>query len=85
MVLSRDQIVERMEKLAKGESLRFSIPETFGGGVAVILLNPAEGKRFLLWVGKDETSAMNSKPYWEQDKAKPIAKWVADRVGDLMG
>lgn len=84
MVLSRDQIMERMEKLNKGESLKFSIPDTFGGGVAVIQLNPSGGKRFVLWVGKDEEAARNSKPYWEQDKAKPIAKWVADRVGDLM-
>lgn len=84
MVLSTEEIVQRMEKLGKGESIKFSIPQTFGGGVAVIQLNPGEGKKYLLWVGKDEQSAMNSKPYWEHDKAKPIAKWVADRSGDLL-
>ncbi len=85
MVLSREEIIQKMERLAKGESLKFSIPNTFGGGVALIQLNNAEGKKYLLWVGKDEATAMSSKPYWQHDKAKPIAKWVADRVGDFVG
>lgn len=84
MILKREEIIERMEKLQKGQTLKFSIPETFGGGIAVIQVNPGEGKKYILKLGKDEATAMDSRPYWEQDKAKPIAKWVADRVGDLL-
>lgn len=84
MVLERDQIMEKMAELKSGQTLKFSIPQTFGGGVAIVQVNPGEGKKYLLWLGNDEKSAMNSKPYWEQDKAKPVAKWVADRCGALI-
>ncbi len=84
MILKREEIIERMEKLAKGEYLKFSIPQTFGGGIAIIQVNPDEGKKYVLKLGTDENSALQAKSYWEQDKAKPIAKWVADRVGDLI-
>jgi hypothetical protein len=84
MILSRKAIMELMDKLKKDQSLEFSIPETFGGGVAMIQLNSNEGKRYVLKVAKDQPTARASQPYWSHDKAKPIAKWVADRLGDLM-
>ena len=84
MIPSRKAIMAGMDKLQKDQSLRFTIPETFGGGVAIIQLNPNEGKRYILKVAKDLETAGNSPPYWSHDKAKPIAKWVADRLGALM-
>jgi hypothetical protein len=83
MKLSKDEIIKRMEQFKEGESLKFNIPATFGGGTAIIGLNPNQsekgGKKYLLQTGKDE----NVKPYWDTDKAKELAKWVADRMGDL--
>lgn len=84
MTPSRKAIMEGMEGLKKDQSLSFSIPETFGGGVAMIHLNPDSGKRYILKVASDLETARTSSPYWSHSKAKPIAKWVADRLGALM-
>jgi hypothetical protein len=82
MKVSKDEIMKKMEQLKDGETLKFNIPATFGGGIAIIGLNHSEkgGKKYLLETGKDE----NVKPYWDTDKAKDLAKWVADRMGDLV-
>jgi len=80
MKLSRDEIVKRMEQLKEGEAMKFKIPVTFGGGIAVIELNQNKGKKYLLKLGKDE----NVSPYSDSDKPKDLAKWVADRMGELV-
>ena len=81
MKLTREEIIERMGKLKDGETLRFTIPEIFGGGIAIIGLNPQKGgKKYLLEVGDEDKTS----PYWDTDKAKDLAKWVADRLGDLV-
>jgi hypothetical protein len=80
MKLSQDEIIERMEQLKDGETLKFNIPEIFGGGIAIIGLNPKQGgKKYLLQIGNEG----NESPYWDTNKAKDLAKWVADRLGDL--
>jgi hypothetical protein len=81
MKLSREEIMSRMKQLKDGESLIFNIPEIFGGGVAIIGLNPKKGgKKYLLQVGNEG----DENPYWDTNKAKDLAKWVADRQGDLV-
>jgi len=80
MKLSRDEIVKRMEQLKEGEAMKFKIPVTFGGGITVIELNQNKGKKYLLKLGKDE----NVSPYSDSDKPKDLAKWVADRMGELV-
>jgi len=84
MKLGKDEIMKRMEQFKDGETLKFSIPPTFGGGIAVIGLNPKHsekgGKKYLLEMGKEG----NVKPYWDTDKAKDLAKWVTDRMGELV-
>ncbi len=81
MKLSREEIMKRMEQLKDGETLKFNIPEIFGGGMAIIGLNPAKGgKKYLLRIGNEGIE----NPYWDTNKAKDLAKWVADRQGDLV-
>jgi hypothetical protein len=84
MKLSKDEIIKRMEQFKEGETLKFNIPPTFGGGVAIISLNPKRsekgGKKYLLETGNDG----NVKPYWDTDKAKDLAKWLVDRMGELV-
>lgn len=81
MKLSRDEIIKRMEQLKDGETLKFNIPEIFGGGMAIIELNSEKGgKKYMLRVGNEG----DENPYWDTDKAKDLAKWVADRFGDLI-
>ena len=88
MKLDIYDIVEVMEQLKKEEVIRFTIPEIFGGGVAVVGLNPnppgKDQKKYILKVGNDEASTLEGNIYWQNDKAKHIAKWVADRQGDQM-
>ena len=84
MVPTKKAIMELMEKLQKGQSLCFTMPGTFGGGIAIIELNPDAGKRYVLRVAKDLETARTSPPYWSHDKAKHMANWVADRLGNLM-
>jgi hypothetical protein len=80
MKLNRDEIIERMEQLKDGETLKFNIPEIFGGGIAIIGLNPEKGgKKYLLRIGDEG----KENPYWDTNKAKDLAKWVDDRQGDL--
>jgi hypothetical protein len=84
MKLKKDEIIKKMEEFKDGETLKFTIPATFGGGIAIVGLNPNRsekgGKKYLLQTGKDD----NVKPYWDTDKAKDLAKWVTDRMGDLV-
>jgi hypothetical protein len=72
------EIMQQVEQLTDGQSLKFKIPQTFGGGMAAIELNPNKGKKYLLKLGKDE----NLTPYFDADKPKELAKWVADRQGE---
>ena len=83
MKISKDEIIKRMEELKDGETLKFTIPPTFGGGIAIIGFNPKRsekgGKKYLLEVGDE----VKTNPYWDTDKAKDLAKWVTDRMGEL--
>jgi len=89
MKLTRQEIMQQMEQFKEGEILRFTIPEIFGGGIAIITLNPdypGQGeKKYLLKLGKDGKQAEEATPYWPTDKPKELAKWVADRQGDQIG
>jgi len=84
MKLKKDEIIKKLEEFKDGETLKFSIPATFGGGIAVIELNPNYpkngGKKYMLKLGKDE----NVSPYFDSDKAKDLAKWVTERMGELV-
>ena len=84
MKLGWKEIMQQMEQLNDRQTIKFKIPQTFGGGMAVIELNPNYpkngGKKYLLKLGKDE----NVSPYSESDKSKDLAKWVADRMGELV-
>ena len=80
MKMDWKEIMEKMEQLNEGQALKFRIPQTFGGGIAVIELNQNKGKKYLLKLGKDE----NVGPYSDSDKPKELAKWVAERMGELV-
>jgi hypothetical protein len=86
MKLNRNEIMQKMAQLKEEEVLKFTIPEIFGGGVAIISLNPnfpKQGeKKYLLKLGSDEKLAGEAAPYWPTDNPKDLAKWVADRLGD---
>ena len=89
MSLEWKDIAVRIEQLNNSQSLRFSIHETFGGGIAIIELNPKypakkEKKYWLKWGKSEERARGAADPHWATDKSKNLAKWVADRVGELI-
>jgi len=81
--VSKNEIIESMEKLQPGESLKFQLTPTFSSQIVILELNPAfpgKGeKKYLLRVGKTEEHARAGKPYNSSDKAKKLAEWVAER------
>ena len=89
MKVSTDEIIRQMEQFQNGQSLTFSFPPVFGGGRAIIGLNPlypAKGeKKYLLKLGKDEVLAEKASPILTSDKAKHIAKWITERFGEQVG
>ncbi len=89
MKVSTEDIIKQMEQFQDGQNLTFSFPSVFGGGKAIIRLNPqypAKGeKKYVLKLGKDEALAEKASPIMTSDKPKPIAKWITERFGELMG
>jgi len=57
MKISTEEIIKQMEQLQNGRTLAFKFPPVFGGGVALIGLNPQYpdngGKKYVLKLGKD--------------------------------
>lgn len=89
MALNWKEIAGQMEQFKDSESLKFTFPDVFGGGVALILLNPKyqeKGqKKYILKIGQDDQIAENTKPLLASNKPKDLAKWVSDRSGERAG
>ena len=81
--VSKEEIIQKMEELNNGVSLRLRLSPTFGAGAVIIELNPAykeKGqKRYLMWWGSNEDQARARNPFMASDKAKSLASWVGDR------
>jgi len=82
--ITKKEIMDRLEALKPGESLRFRLTETFGERFVILQLNPLypqKGqKKYVLLNGKDEANARSQPPFYASDKAKKLAEWVADRA-----
>lgn len=89
MKLSTQEIIKQMEQFQNGQSLTFTFPAVFGGGVAIIGLNPqypAKGeKKYILKLGQDEVMAEKASPIFTSNKPKHLAKWITERLGEQRG
>ncbi len=89
MKASTEEIIKQMEQFQNGQNLTFSFPAVFGGGRAIIGLNPqypAKGeKKYMLKLGKDEVLAEKASPILTSDKPKHLAKWITERFGEQVG
>ncbi len=89
MRISTEDIIKEMEQLQNGRNLIFRFPPVFGGGVALVGLNPEypdnKGKKYVLKLGKEEAIAEKASPILTSDKPKPLAKWITERFGEQMG
>lgn len=82
----RETLNQKIEALQPGQAVSYTLPDTFGGGLAVMHLNPDypnKGKKFVMSL----ESLMDGKPsgkrryLWDSNKAKDLASWVMDRLG----
>jgi len=84
----RKIIEERIKQLAPGQSISYRLLETFGGGLAVVELNPqypTEGRMYILSTEKivDGKPTGKRNRLWDSDKPRDIAGWILDRNGEL--
>jgi hypothetical protein len=71
-------IANQIGQLDPGQSLSYRLPETFGGGLAVVELNteyPGKGKKYVLSTDKivEGKPAGKRSRIWDSDKPKDIA------------
>lgn len=82
----KDTMAEAIEKLTVEEALRYRLPETFGGNLVVIELNPQypqKGHKYILSSEKlidDKPSGKKSRLF-DADKPKALASWITERGG----
>ena len=83
----KDDIIEHIEQLGVGQTLHYKVPESWGGDLIYIELNPQypeTGKKYSLGT---ETIA-DGKPSGKKsfisysEKAKELAAWVLGRKGE---
>lgn len=86
--VDKKEIIQKVEQFNKGDQLKFKLHETFGGGFAIIEVNPkfpdkGEKKYLLRW---DDNLVMTGSPKlsFTSDKGKAVAAWVTDRLGELI-
>ncbi len=89
MKVSTEEIIKQVEQFQNGQHLTFRFPPVFGGGIAIIGVNPqfpAKGqKKYVLRLGKDEGLSEKANPILTSDKPKPLAKWITERFGEQVG
>ncbi len=88
----KEILISKIEQLSGGQGIRYRLPETYGGGLAVLGLNPeydpAQPKKGKKYVMAIET-LVNDKPsgkkrvLWDTAKPKDLANWVFERNGEL--
>jgi len=79
-------IMNQIEQLSPGESLTYRLAETYGGDLAIVVLNPQypdKGKKYSMYI----EDLVDGKPcgkrtrIWDADKPKGIANWISERHG----
>lgn len=84
----KEVIINKIEQLTPGQALCYKLPETYGGGLAVVELNPQypqKGKRYVMSTEElvDNKPSGKRRRLWDSDKPKDLAAWIIDRNGVL--
>ena len=82
-----DILVKQIEQLGPEQSISYRLPETFGGGLVVVELNPQypkKGRKYILNTEKivDGKPAGRRSHLWDSNKTGDIARWILDRMGE---
>jgi len=81
-------IASKVEQLGPAESVSYRLPEVYGGGLAVVELNPQypeKGKKYFLSLEKIVDGKPEGKRgrLWNCNKPKELAGWILERGGEL--
>lgn len=84
----KEVIINKIEQLIPGQALCYKLPETYGGGLAAVELNPQypqKGKRYVMSTEElvDNKPSGKRRRLWDSDKPKGLAAWIIDRNGVL--
>ena len=85
-VSPREELRMKVEMLEPGQAISSALPETFGGGLAVVHLNPDYPTKAKKYVMSLET-LVDGKPsgkrryLWDSNKPADLSAWVMDRLG----
>jgi hypothetical protein len=84
----RDNMRQQIEQLTAGQVVRYKFPETFGGNLAVIELNPRypqKGHKYILSTEKlvGGKSAGKKSQLFDSNNPGALAGWVLERMGEL--
>jgi len=86
----KDIIVRKIEQLSPEQTISYRLPETYGGGLVIVELNPeypAKGRKYILSTEKiasGKPTGQRSR-LWDSNKPKDMAGWIIDRGGELFG
>jgi len=86
-VSSKEALISEIEGLTAGQAIRYRLTDTFGGGLAVIELNPqypGKGAKYILSTEAlvAEKPSGNKRTLFDTNKAKLLADWMFDRNGE---
>lgn len=82
----KEQLTGKISQLAPGESVVYTLADTFGGGLAIVELNtkfPGNGKKYVMVM----ETLVNGQPsgkknvLWDSGNPKDMANWILDRSG----
>ena len=84
----KDILLEDVEKLAPGQAVTREMHPTYGGGMVIVELNPEypnKGKKYVMSTQGSEVGGAAGKAgakvkFWESNKAKELAGWLAGRA-----
>ena len=84
----KDVMRQQIEQLSAEEVLRYKLPDTYGGGLAIVELNPKypkKGKKYIISTDKliDGKPANKKSHLFDGDNPKGIANWILERAGEL--
>ena len=84
----KEELFMKVEMLEVGKAIVYSLPDTFGGGLAVITMNPSypepkKGKKYIMNLEALEEGKPSGKRrfLWDSNKPKDLSDWVMDRLG----
>ncbi len=89
MIVTMNDVQAAIEKLGKGQALKYQLVETFGGDIACIELNESgKGGKYVLSFEPradfkpDGKRSGSKREFIKHSSAKFLARWITQRFGN---